>query len=239
MSLLSHIRLLADLPTELLERLERNAALMEPRHDAEIFAQGAKAEAVYAIVGGEGCVRIGSVDRRGKRLMVEIFGKGDMFGEVGVLDGGRRTASACTEGRVRLLRIEAGPFLAAINEAPALGLALARSLSTRLRRTFTLFEAATFETLEVRLARQLLHLADNYSRPTDGGIVLTSRMRQEGLADLLGTTTRSIITILNNWRRAGMVAYDTDTARITICNERAMRSLIDVCPELLQQADVF
>ena len=144
-----------------------------------------------------------------------------------MLDGGHRTASACTEGRVRLLRIGATAFLAAAKEAPPLGLALARALSTRLRRTFALFEAATFETLEVRLARQLIYLADHYGRSTDLGIILASRLRQTELADLLGTTTRSIITILNDWRAAGMVDYDTEMARLTICDLRGMRSLTD------------
>ena len=81
MSQLSQIRLLADLAPDVLQRLEKGAALMELRHDVEIFAQGASADAVYAIIGGDGMVRIGSIDRRGKRLMVEVFAKGDMFGE--------------------------------------------------------------------------------------------------------------------------------------------------------------
>jgi len=218
---------LTAVPAEALQRLERGAVPMEPRDGAEIFAQGAPADAVYVITGGEGCVRIGAIDRRSKKLMVEVFRASDIFGEVGVLDGRPRTAAATVDGRVRMLRISAGAFMSVLNETPALGVTLARALAQRLRRTFELFQDATFESLELRLARQVLYLADLNGRPAGTGIVLRDRMRQPDLADLLGATPRSIITILNEWRGCGLVEYDTTAARLTICDPARMRALID------------
>ena len=223
---LARIRVFETLPPEALQRLERGATALEPRHGAEIFAQDDAADALYAIVGGEGRVRIGAIDRRSKRLMVEVFGAGDIFGEIGVIDAGTRTASAVAEGRVRLLRIGAASFIAVLQDTPALGIALARTLSQRLRRTFELFQDATFETLEVRLARQVLYLADLHGRPGAQGVVLGSRLRQPDLADLLGATPRSIITILNAWRAAGIVHYDTERAQLTIRDAAMLRALI-------------
>ena len=207
------------------DRLEQNSTIIEPRDGAEVFAQSDPANAVYAIVGGDGRVRIGAIDRRSKSLMVEVFGAGDIFGEIGVIDGGTRTAAAVAEGRVRLMRIPGKTFLDLLSRNPALGEALCRSLAQRLRRTFELFEGASFETLEVRLARQVLYLADREGRQTDQGLRLTQRLRQGDLADLLGATTRSIITILNGWRAAGLVLYDADKALLTLCNPSALRAL--------------
>ena len=128
---------------------------------------------------------------------------------------------------MRLLRISAATFMAALNETPVLGANLARALSRRLRRTFELFQDATFETLEVRLARQLLYLAGSGGRRTERGLMLSGRLRQPDLADLLGATQRTIITILNDWRAAGIVHYDTVGARMTLCDEPRLRALID------------
>jgi CRP-like cAMP-binding protein len=100
-------------------------------------------------------------------------------------------------------------------------------LSQRLRRTFALFQDATFETLEVRLARQILYLAMLQGRRAEHGVVLGSRLKQPDLADLLGTTTRSIITILNNWRAADIVHYDTERAQLTIRKEELLRTLVE------------
>ena len=122
-----------------------------------------------------------------------------------MIDGGSRTAASVAEGRVRLVKIRGAAFLAALARSPELGEALCRMMAKRLRRTFELFQDATFETLEVRLARQVLYLAARGGRQTPQGLRLADRLRQADLADLLGATTRSIITILNAWRAGGLV----------------------------------
>jgi len=207
-------------------QLERAATTLEPRDGAEVFCQGDPADAVYAMIAGDGQVRIGVVDRHGKSLMVEVFRTGEIFGEIGVIDGSARSATAVVEGRIRLMRIPRAAFLLTLSRDPALGESLCRSLAGRLRRTFELFQDASFETLEVRLARQILYLADRGSRRTEEGIRLTRRLRQGDLADLLGATTRSIITILNAWRAEGLVHYDTERAFLTLSNPDGLRSLV-------------
>jgi hypothetical protein len=56
---------------------------------------------------------------------------------------------------------------------------------------------------------------------------LAGRLRQAGLADLLGATTRSIITILNSWRSRNIVIYDSDRALLTVPNKLALQAIID------------
>jgi Mn-dependent DtxR family transcriptional regulator len=56
---------------------------------------------------------------------------------------------------------------------------------------------------------------------------LAGRLRQGDLADLLGATTRSIITILNSWRADGLVTYDPVRAQLTICREAGLQHLVD------------
>ena len=129
--------------------------------------------------------------------MVEIFRAGEIFGEIGVIDGRVRTTTATAAGRLRLMKIRQTVFLAALANYPTVGEALCRMLAQRLRRTYELFQDATFETLKVRLARQIVYLASSEGRRTSQGVRLTHRLRQGDLADLLGATTRSIITILN------------------------------------------
>jgi CRP/FNR family cyclic AMP-dependent transcriptional regulator len=57
---------------------------------------------------------------------------------------------------------------------------------------------------------------------------LTARLRQADLADLLGATTRSIITILNAWRTAGLVVYDTERALLTVKDIAAMQAIVEL-----------
>jgi len=210
-----------------LSQLQVGSIMLEPRDGATIVAQGDPADAVFAITAGDGHVRIGSVDRHSKALMVEVFHVGEIFGEIGVIDSGTRTAAALAVGRITLVKIRSTAFLTALATSPQLGDALCRMMARRLRRTFELLQDATFETLEVRLARQVLYLAARGSRQTPQGARLSDRLRQADLADLLGATTRSIITILNAWRMAGLVVYDTDRALLTICDAAALRAIVE------------
>jgi CRP/FNR family transcriptional regulator, cyclic AMP receptor protein len=147
-------------------------------------------------------------------------------GEMGVIDGGVRSADAYAEGRVRLLRISARIFLAALDEHPALGRSLCVALSTRLRRTLTLLEDATFENLEVRLARQVIYLGQSAGRRTEHALQLTGRLRQVDLADFLGTANRSIITILHAWRTSGLVIYNANRGQLTVVDEAKLQELV-------------
>ena len=210
-----------------LDRIEASSRVLEPRDGARIFGDGDVADAVYAITVGAGHVRVGAPDKSSKGLMIAIFGPGDIFGEIGVIEGSTRTADAIAEGRVRLLRISSRVFRDALHCNPVLGENLCLMLAARLRRTSILFRDATFESLEVRLAKQLLYLTKcEGGRSTEQGFLLAGRFRQGDLADLLGTTTRSIITTLNHWRADGLVIYDPVRAQLTICREDDLQRLV-------------
>lgn len=227
---LASIAVFEGMSSEALGRLAQGSKMLEPRDGAMVFAQGDPADAVYAIIDGDGHVRIGAINRHGKALMAAVFRAGEIFGEIGVIDDGLRTTAAVAEGRVQLVRIRGPVFLAALAGCPTLGEALCRMMAQRLRRTYELFQDATFQPLDVRLARQVLYLAAREGRPTPQGLRLAHRFRQADLADLLGATTRSIITILNNWRSAGLVVYDTDRALLTVRDVAALRAITEVDP---------
>lgn len=222
---LGHLRLFRGLSPGAVGRLAEGARRVAPADGAMLFAQGQPSDAVYAVLDGRGRVRVGAPDNAAKRLMVEVFRAGDVFGEIGVLDGAPRSADAVAIGDVRLARIPAAAFLEVAESEPALGLALARLLSARLRRTFGLLQDATFAPLEVRLARQVLYLLKADSVKTDRGVRLAARFRQGDLADLLGATTRSIISILNAWRASNLVAYDTDKAFLFVLDEDGLAAV--------------
>ena len=224
---LASIPVFKGMPGEAITRLEQGSVTLEPRDGSTIFVQGDPADAVYAIVAGDGHVRIGAMDLRSKALMVEVFRAGEIFGEIGVIDGGNRTATAVAEGRLQLVKIRQAAFRAALASVPALGEALCRVMAQRLRRTYELFQDATFERLEVRLVRQVLYLAAREGRLTPQGTRLGHRLRQGDLADLLGATTRSIISILNDWRAAGLVIYDAERALLTVQDAAGLRAIIE------------
>ncbi len=223
--MLGGITLFKTMPLPLLRKLEEGAALIEPANNTRLFVQADPADAVYVIIAGDGQVRVGASDRNGKSLMIEVFALGDLFGEIAVIDGSKRTAEALVQGRVKLLRIPGGLFLDVLGNSPELGIALCRTMANRLRRTFVLLQSASFEPLECRLARQLIYLADLSGKRLEQGIRLDGRYRQSDLADLLGVTPRSIITLFNAWRASEILEYDGSRGVVILRNEGALRAL--------------
>src|SRR5689334_2010396 len=140
---LASITMFNGMNQEELSQIEQGSLILEPHDGATLFAQGDPANAVYAIIAGGGHVRIGAIDRRSKALMVEVFRIGDIFGEIGVFDGGVRRVGAVVQGSVKLVKIHRTAFLSALKRCPLLGKAVCRMMSRRLRRTFELFQDAT------------------------------------------------------------------------------------------------
>jgi CRP-like cAMP-binding protein len=223
---LANISVFQELPKTALERLSQTVRLLEPPSGTRLIAEGDESDAVFAILGGEGHLHIGTSDPKGKSLMLAVLQAGEIVGEIGVIEAIPRTADVVTVGRVRLARIEGAVFMGLLREHPSVGMTLCRVFSERLRRSSVLLRDAAFENLEVRFARQLLYLSGQSSRRVADGVQLRGRYRQSDLADLLGTTTRSIITILQAWRSMRIVEFDALAGHLTIKREDQLRWLV-------------
>ncbi|MBV9811351.1 MAG: Crp/Fnr family transcriptional regulator [Acetobacteraceae bacterium] len=206
-------------------RLLAAATSVQLRDEQALFARGDPARAVYLILAGS--VRISTTAASGKRLVVNIFGRHDIIGEIAVVDGGARTADATAMGPAELLSIPAQAFRDALAASAALANHVLHTAVARLRRTYVLLEDASLRTLELRFARQVLYLARLGTTGAQAGVRLQVRMHQDELADLLGVTTRSIINVLNKWRADGLVGFDGRTAQLTILDMERLRALTE------------
>ena len=209
------------------ERLDRALGLATQRQlkDEEfVFHRGEEGNKAFVILGG--MVRISTLGESGKRIVVEIFRENEMFGELGVIDSTVRTADAIAYGPVELLVIPNAAFHSLLDSSPAFAKNILRMVTRRLRRTYSLLEDASLLNLELRLAKQVLYLMGLGS--TGGQRVrIHSRMHQEDLADLLGATSRSIITILNKWRAEQLATFDGRSAQLTILDLDRFRALVE------------
>jgi CRP-like cAMP-binding protein len=66
-------------------------------------------------------------------VFLREWGPGDYFGEMSVLDGETRSATATAVGRVRLLRLDREALLRTMDDQPAIAIAICQTLSRRVR----------------------------------------------------------------------------------------------------------
>ena len=93
-----------------------------------IFAVGDKGDNMYVIRSGEV-----EVERDGK--IVETLSGGGIFGEMALIDGSPRAATARAKTACEVAPITEKTFLFLVHETPFFVIAVMRSLADRLRRS--------------------------------------------------------------------------------------------------------
>ena len=193
-------------------------ARFEPHED--IVRKGDPGDSLYGILSGR--VRIYSTSPEGGEITLNVQEPGELFGEIALLDGSMRTASAAAMEHVDLLRIHRDHFLPYVRANPDLLLAMLSLLCQRLRWTSSIIEDTAFLGVPARLAKRLLILAEHYRRSEGRDIIIP--LAQHDLASMVGAGREAINKQLALWRLAGIV--DTTRGTIVIRDCEALRALI-------------
>jgi CRP/FNR family transcriptional regulator, cyclic AMP receptor protein len=98
-----------------------------------IFEEGSTGRELFVVLDGE--VEIAKVNGPSKTVIVTL-GKGEFFGEMAVIDGSARSASAIAAApQTRVMRINHARFVYLVSQQPAFALMIMDALSKRLRAT--------------------------------------------------------------------------------------------------------
>jgi CRP-like cAMP-binding protein len=99
--------------------------------DDVIFEEGSTGRELFVVLDGE--VEIAKVDGARKTTIIKL-GKGEFFGEMAVIDGSARSASAIASApNTRVMRINHARFVYLVSQQPAFALMVMDALSKRLR----------------------------------------------------------------------------------------------------------
>lgn len=186
---------------------------------AVVFLRGDTGDCLYGVVTGK--VRISVTGSGGKEVFLNIMEPGDSFGEIALLDGEPRTASATALVATELMSIPRERFLALLHEEPSLALHLIRLLCQRARWTAELMEDSALLGAPARLAKRLLTLVNHHGKVSSGGARLA--ISQEELAQFLGLSRQIVNQHLQTWRGKGWISLGRGS--VTIVEERPLREL--------------
>lgn len=219
--LLRAMPLLRALPEEALvglplTRIERQAG-------EAFFQQGDPGDSAWGVITGR--VKIVKQSPRGRDVILEVVGAGEVFAAIAVLRGVPMPATAVALEAAACVRIPGPAFKETVSRHPDVSAKLLETVSRRLLDANLARLGLATEPVEVRLARSLVRMAGKFGvkRSGDNGaIVFTQAFTRQNLADLSGTTVETSIRIMSRWTRDGLVK--SDASRLTILR-----------PELLEQ----
>ena len=169
-----------------------------------LFSQGDAADAVFYIQTGK--VKLSVVSRLGKEAVIAILEKGSFFGE-GCLAGQLVCmVTATTAEDSTLVRIEKPAMIRVLHDDPTFSeLFLAYLLGRNIRIQEDLVDQL-FNSSEKRLARVLLLMA-HFGKEGKSEAVI-SKVSQEVLADMIGTTRSRVSHFMNKFRKLGFLDYN-------------------------------
>jgi CRP-like cAMP-binding protein len=109
-----------------------------------IFEEGSTGRELFVVLDGE--VEIAKING-GRKTIIVTLGKGEFFGEMAVIDGSLRSATAiAASANTRVMRINHARFVYLVSQQPAFALMIMDALSKRLRvsndRTYRPAESA-------------------------------------------------------------------------------------------------
>ena len=196
-----------DLDEAILGRLARLSQTRRVPAGSVLFQQGEEGDALYGIA--EGLVRIWVSGDGGKELTLLLLEPGDVFGEIALLDGLPRSASAEATEESLLVMVRREAFLPLLEAESGLARHVIELLCERLRQSTDRASEFAFLALPARLARKLegLAIAHGQHEP-DGTVRIALKLSQGELAQMLGVTREAVNKQLKAWTQEGLVTHE-------------------------------
>jgi CRP-like cAMP-binding protein len=181
-----------------------------------LFNEGDPPEALYLVLDGRIAIALANpIDRR--ESVVALMEANDLFGEMGMLDDGPRSAMARALEPTTVLSIPYGPVLELFDAQPKLLWNVTRLLAQRIRVTDEALADSVFLDVTGRTAKRLLELAN-------GTDEFTLPVTQEELAGMVGASRERVNKAIASFIRLGWLEQHDRTYRIAQRERLELRS---------------
>ncbi len=163
-----------------------------------VFVQDEPGDRMYVLA--DGAVKLYVSSRDGDIVELARHHPPAVFGELALLDGGPRSATAEAVERSTLLVVSRAELLRLLSSEEHVAEALLRLLGAIVRRTTRQVTDLVFLSLRGRVARQLLLLADG-----NGSGTLTRQVTQGELATMVGGARQTVNQVLKSLEARGYI----------------------------------
>jgi CRP-like cAMP-binding protein len=188
--------LFAELGDEALARVVAHATSRALRRGDVVFEEGAPPEHLYVVEDGRIAIASKSID--GRESVFALMERGELFGEMGLLDGLGRSAEARALEPSQITEIPYQPVREVFEEDPSLLWGVVALLAGRLRSMDSALADSVFLDVTGRTAKRLLEMAgesDEFLLP----------VTQEELAGMVGASRERVNKAIASFVRLGWI----------------------------------
>jgi CRP/FNR family cyclic AMP-dependent transcriptional regulator len=193
---------------ETLQAMARQAMPRRVPRGASVVHADEHTEFVYLILSGS--LKVLATDEDGREVIFGILGPGELFGEMGVLDDKRRSATVTAIVPSQLVLIGKHDFRRFLQEYPEASYYVMRNLVQRLRRADRKIESLALLDVYGRVARLLLDLAQH----VDGQHVVAPKIAKVEIAKMVGASREMVSRVMSDLQHQGLI--EESRARIVL-----------------------
>lgn len=190
--------LLKTLPRDVVDALLSHATIRHFSRGEALFLQGDEAESIHIIL--DGWVKLYRVGPNGQEAVVNVFRRGQSFGEAVALRGQAYPVSGEAVSECDVLTISAHRFVSMMRREPDVALAVVASTFQHLHELVSQVEQIKAQTGAQRVAEFLLELCDCET----GSCVVTLPYDKVLIAGRLGMKPESLSRAFAKLKKAGV-----------------------------------
>jgi CRP/FNR family transcriptional regulator, cyclic AMP receptor protein len=205
------------------EELAQVAEVVVPRRfeaGEVVFKEGDEGTTCYIVRSGQ--ARAIREHPDGRSITLAHFAPGDIFGEMAMLDGERRSATVETTEATEAIAILSTDMHRLLREHPDISVKLIAALGQRLRETNERLARQSFQTVQSRVAAALAQLVAAAAGDARGDVLIT--ITQAELAQLAGSSRESASRFLAVLERAGVITQGR--GKLTVHDAEALERYV-------------
>jgi CRP-like cAMP-binding protein len=213
--LLARSEFFADAAPEVLTELLKHSTEVALRRNDVLFNEGDSPDSIYVVLKGR--IALVNVSSDGRESVLALMDRGDLFGEMGMLDDLPRSAGARALEPSTLLRLPYEPVVDLLEQSPSLLWGVVRLLAGRIRNMDEALADSVFLDVTGRTAKRLLELSN-------GADEFTLPLTQEELAGMVGASRERVNKAISSFIRLGWLEQSDRRYKIVQRDRLTLRS---------------
>jgi CRP-like cAMP-binding protein len=202
----------AELPTEVLQAIDKNSSYRRIGADENIFVAGKVYNELYQICSGE--AKYCSVDIQGRETVAAFGKEGDWIGLSEIFTGLPALSDVVAISRVKLRVIRKPDFDLLIDQYPVIARELLRLMSLRFSAMYYLNVDRTSLTLKERTVKTLYSLSFSHGKQNSKEEDILIELSQEELGKVLAVSRQNLNKILKELEREGLLSLSYGAIRL-------------------------
>jgi CRP-like cAMP-binding protein len=202
-NILRNVPIFAELEEKDLLRVVKLGTSQKYKKGNIVVLEQESGAALFVIITGK--VKVVRMDEDGREVILSMFGPGEFFGEMSLLDGLTRSASVVATVKSELFMIHRRDFLELLNEFPTVTISLLAELAMRLRKADMQIKSLSLKDAEGRVANVMLILADDVGIFRKGKVEIDDLPLQQDIANMAGTSRETVSRMIHLFIEGGEV----------------------------------